>query len=1454
MAGRVQLGLTGPQDAFLTQDPEYTFFNQKARKYTHFALEHVRLDFDGTVDFGNTVTCKVPMNIGDLIKTVSLEIDMPPGIYVKYMGNLIIEYIDFKIGGSIIQRINADYLIIHSEIQVSESKQSGLVETLGQNVTPNILYGTKKIFIDIPFYFLNNPGLAVPLCAITKQEVEFDVKIRRREPLLLQSPFVYETQTQVSTNGDMTFRYFNLRNPISELQDFKLWASQAVQHGYYFYDKNENELGLLFDENLDPVDPSSFESEFTQLEPSMKLFTPLIVSGNGLKAYTRTVANTSDSFICLRSWNFLKRYLYPIHFVSFDGSITVSNTSDTRVYENDVLVTQINGRNCTALSDAGDIFVTYGSAPPLQPNYFSNIHHHGTTQPMYGSDVAMSGNGKVILSRLLTTPSFVGGTITLTGYDDMDFTFEEAQIKVLEYLAILKTKGVNNAQITAIFNAASTTTTLVGFVNNVDTPERDLKFTTLTQTKDLFTSQSIIKLTRELDIPANTLLVDIYKQVGLTGVTKATRNNPLNDISLMFKIDGYTSVTIGNGIYAIPPVLAQFITAAVQATGQKVTIKPSDVTLGTLTDSTGITIAYTVANPNIVHYTMIQPNVNQVTFQTGPLAVFKSQIAAGYNVSPNDVVVNSVVDNPTNITVSYTINFVTYQNTIPNIDRLTFQTIPQTTFTLQIAGAFDVPTTFVTVNSVVNSNQNVIVDYSVLLQQKIYDTTKNIFETYAQTAFIANVASTLNIQPSDVVVNSVVDEKFSILVTYSITKQETVPNIQKVYFESSPQTLFRQNIATQLSIPLNAVVVTSVVENIGITVNYTIVPYSLTNDQIIPDVKKATFESIPQTTFIQQIAGTLGIPTGNVVIVSVEDKNIVNIPVTIKILGRGDALTVHQALAGIELQRSPELSGALQYGAQLGSMTTFKIKLEPIAITSILTIRGYTVQNFISGFGNLSLPALIAQFCSIPTLKVKILYKADSDSILVGFSVYGASQTPVVIDNQTVASFNSNPLLAPQFIAGIAQATGLPSSVINITSLIDVPCVHVSIVIIQEETTGDFSVYQNLLTIGITNSKLFLGGLTTILPSTSSFRMFTYPIPEMIGNAIFPMYRSFLYTYIEPYNVYAEIPLPEFVTDPVTQATFPITYCDVSPSGRYVLSYVSTYQLEPNNNPIYLISVLDTYTQLPTTNKLMPFVGAPKNLRFLNETTFVVDFGVAVDIPLSDVLIIPKIIITSFIYSIYGDIIQSPQENNAAFKMNLNLKMVHLDNKEAASYDGDYVITQLQKNTSKFFPVPNNESEISKHRLTFVNPVKEMFSYVHPHAYLAITTPDLPPIEPDYAYSRRSDAPVGYNLYMDDAKVIVDESSPYLVMRNIQVGYHHTRLPDIIIVAYNFGCEPEKAFPTGQRNFSHTKENVLLLNWKGDETSQYIDYYDLLAYALSYNILRIQNGYARTIFDGGQLP
>ena len=47
MAGRVQLETSGPQDAFFTDYPEYTYFIKNFQKHTNFAPFFVDLDVQG---------------------------------------------------------------------------------------------------------------------------------------------------------------------------------------------------------------------------------------------------------------------------------------------------------------------------------------------------------------------------------------------------------------------------------------------------------------------------------------------------------------------------------------------------------------------------------------------------------------------------------------------------------------------------------------------------------------------------------------------------------------------------------------------------------------------------------------------------------------------------------------------------------------------------------------------------------------------------------------------------------------------------------------------------------------------------------------------------------------------------------------------------------------------------------------------------------------------------------------------------------------------------------------------------------------------------------------------------------------------------------------------------------------------------------------------------------------
>ena len=208
MAGRVQLLASGPQDRFFTVDPEYTYFLQSFKKHSNFAREYIDIEPETAVDFGGKAKFKVSQNSGDMLKTLSVKIKLPSlrdtngATFIESIGHALIEYVDLIIGGKIIQRIPSDYLQIYSEHNVTQTKQRALKQLIGKY--PERAISTRvsdkeilasigradeedEFFVDIPFYFHNNPELAIPLCAIKKQEVEVEFKLRNYDHLIVKN-------------------------------------------------------------------------------------------------------------------------------------------------------------------------------------------------------------------------------------------------------------------------------------------------------------------------------------------------------------------------------------------------------------------------------------------------------------------------------------------------------------------------------------------------------------------------------------------------------------------------------------------------------------------------------------------------------------------------------------------------------------------------------------------------------------------------------------------------------------------------------------------------------------------------------------------------------------------------------------------------------------------------------------------------------------------------------------------------------------------------------------------------------------------------------------------------------------------------------------------------------------------------------------------------------------------
>ena len=207
MAGELQLMSSGPQEKFFTLDPDYSHFLESFKKHTNFSNEYVDLDPENEADFGSIVKFKIPQNQGDLLKTLSLKVTLPSittsGVcYQESAGHALIEHVDLIIGGKVIQRLTSDWLQIYSEHFVTQTKQIALEELIGKFpertahrrvsnrliVARNALGNTQDIsfFVDLPFYFYNHPELAIPLCAINRQEVEVEFKLRTAQEIVIK--------------------------------------------------------------------------------------------------------------------------------------------------------------------------------------------------------------------------------------------------------------------------------------------------------------------------------------------------------------------------------------------------------------------------------------------------------------------------------------------------------------------------------------------------------------------------------------------------------------------------------------------------------------------------------------------------------------------------------------------------------------------------------------------------------------------------------------------------------------------------------------------------------------------------------------------------------------------------------------------------------------------------------------------------------------------------------------------------------------------------------------------------------------------------------------------------------------------------------------------------------------------------------------------------------------------
>lgn len=281
--GILQLVIKGKMDTYLTGNPEFTFFKAVYRRYTNFSIESIRQQITEK-GMGERLIKSKLSRAGDLIGKMSLEVKLyrgdarnitEGGTYLNWTNNTAHAFLkecELKIGGQTIDKHTSKWMDIYNEVYDKDEQEwiglnkhpgkFGYFKKGSRNQDPHYL----KLYIPLHFWFCDNPGLYLPIVAITKHEVEIHMLIRSVENLF-------------NLDGQLAFT--------NTEPDVELWCD------YIFLDEDEKRKYILekkayliqqvqvYEKEMELINPLKFYHPVKQLFWVVQDRTVNSESGNG---------------------------------------------------------------------------------------------------------------------------------------------------------------------------------------------------------------------------------------------------------------------------------------------------------------------------------------------------------------------------------------------------------------------------------------------------------------------------------------------------------------------------------------------------------------------------------------------------------------------------------------------------------------------------------------------------------------------------------------------------------------------------------------------------------------------------------------------------------------------------------------------------------------------------------------------------------------------------------------------------------------------------------------------------------------------------------------------------------------------------------------------------------------------------------------------------------------------
>jgi hypothetical protein len=186
--GLLQLVAYGAQDAYLSGNPQITFWRGLFKRHTNFAMEPFRVNMTGQAAWGTKHSAILGRH-ADLVSSAYIEVELGADtgslIYSgpsRQAGFNLLEYVELDIGGQIIDRQYAEFMWLWSTLSYKYEEQTKMndmsqtyLDVNGACSASGRPYRSNMTYIPLMFFFCRNPGAALPLIALQYHEVKINV-------------------------------------------------------------------------------------------------------------------------------------------------------------------------------------------------------------------------------------------------------------------------------------------------------------------------------------------------------------------------------------------------------------------------------------------------------------------------------------------------------------------------------------------------------------------------------------------------------------------------------------------------------------------------------------------------------------------------------------------------------------------------------------------------------------------------------------------------------------------------------------------------------------------------------------------------------------------------------------------------------------------------------------------------------------------------------------------------------------------------------------------------------------------------------------------------------------------------------------------------------------------------------------------------------------------------------